>query len=293
MGADVEIGRAGFDIADPVIDRPLAGRARLVADPRRAILRVFGVGTFAIAEGSRIRFDPDPGVRPWRASPWLNGLVAALLLAQRGRFGLHASVVDVDGVAVALTGPSGVGKSTTALRLTQLGHPLVIDDLAPLHCDDAVIVHPFDRPVHVFPETAAGLGLDVSQAQPILPRYPKLALPTTSSVPVRLGAVAVLRPQQSIVAVEAVRVHGVPAHSLVTANAYRVTLLRELWETELFAWAAAVAAGVPVYLVTRPRPGWTVDAVAQAVERIVVSGRDMGSPLPSSSPDPVTTVTGA
>jgi hypothetical protein len=269
MGADVEIGPAGFDIADPVIDRTLpGGRAHLVAEPSRAVLRIADVGTFAVADGRHIRFDPEEGVQPSAASPWLHGTVAALLLAQRGRFALHASVVDVDGVAVALAGPPGVGKSTTALRLAQSGHLLVTDDLSPLRCNDDVIVHPFDRPVHVFAETAEGLGLDVSRARPVLPQHPKLALPTTLRAPVRLCAVAVLRAERSAVAVEAVRVRGAPAHWLVGTNAYRARLLHELWKPELFAWAGAVAARVLVYVVTRPGAGWTVDEVARAIERI-------------------------
>lgn len=274
MGAGVEIAPAGFDVADPVIDRPLVEeRAHLVADARRAILRVADVGTFAVAEGSHIRFDPEADVHPFVVTQWLRGVVAALLLAQRGQFALHGSVVDVDGVAVALAGPHGVGKSTTALRLGQSGHPLVADDVSPLQCDDddVVVVHPFERPARVFAATAAGLGLDVSQATRVLPGRRKLALPTPVRPPVRLGALAVLRPEHSAVAVEASRVHGAPALWLVGTNAYRADLLRELWETEMFAWAGKVAARVPVYEVRRPGAGWTVDAVAQTVERLARS----------------------
>lgn len=42
---------------------------------------------------------------------------------------LHATLVDVFGVGVLLTGKSGVGKSETALELIERGHRLVADDM--------------------------------------------------------------------------------------------------------------------------------------------------------------------
>ena len=41
---------------------------------------------------------------------------------------LHASCVAIDGKAVLLSGPSGVGKSDVALRLIDVGAELVADD---------------------------------------------------------------------------------------------------------------------------------------------------------------------
>jgi HPr Serine kinase C-terminal domain len=272
MGASVELSAAGFHVAEPVIDRPLPeGAGRLVADATRAILRVDGVGTFAIAQGSRVRLEPEPAASEGALSMWLHGTVAALLLAQRGHFALHASVVDVGGVGVALAGLRRAGKSTTALRLTQLGHRLVTDDVSPLITGDHVTVHPYTRPVYVLAETAATLGLDVSGAQPVLPEHPKLALSASAGGPVPLGAIVVLEASETGPIIDAMRVGGAQAHWLVSLNIYRVNLLRDLWETEMFAWAAAVAQTVPVHVVRRPAEEWTVDAVANTVERIALS----------------------
>jgi HPr Serine kinase C-terminal domain len=267
MGVSVEVAEPGFRVSDPVIDRPLpAGRGRLVAAATQAILRIEDVGTFAVSDGTQVQVDPVPGAAPGAVSMWLHGTVAALLMAQRGRFALHASVVDIGGVGVAVTGPRRAGKSTTALRLAQLGHPLVTDDVSPLSSGDPVTVHPFARPIHVFEETAASLGLDVSQAHPPIPQRPKLALPAEPRDPTPVGAIAVLRASGDGGAVSTAAVHGAQAHWLVTENIYRGDLLVELWREEMFAWAGAIAARVPVHVVTRPDGDWTVDAVARAVE---------------------------
>ena len=268
IGARVEAAPPGFEIVDPAVDRPLPGGfGHLVADRRRAILRVDGVATFAVEDGTCVRFEPAAGAAPGRISMWLHGTVAALILVQRGTFALHASVVEIGGHGVALTGPRRAGKSTAALRLAQRGHPLVTDDVSPLSEADPVIVHPFDRPVHVFPETAAELGLDVSGASRLFAAHAKLTLPAPVLEPVPLAAIAVLGAEPAS-AIRSTRVAGARAHWLVAANVYRAELFGELWQDEMFRWAAGIAAKVPVHAVTRPEEGWSVDAVADAIEQL-------------------------
>lgn len=269
MGTRVELAAPDFDLTTPLVDRELPGGwGHLLADPSHAIMRVHGVGTFAVAEGSRIRFEPEPDVPPDTVSVWLHGTVAALLLAQRGRFALHASVVEIDGVGVAVAGSSGAGKSTTALRLMQRGHALVTDDVSPLDVAGPVITYPFARPVHVFPQTAALLGIDVSTARPILRALPKVALPVPSRAPVPLSAVAVLEVADAGTPIDAVRVRGAQSHWLLGLHLYRVELLGDIYRAAMFQWAGAIARKVPVHALNRPVAGWTVDAVADEVERI-------------------------
>lgn len=273
IGAPVEVAPPGFDLADPVIDVSLPeGFGHVVATATHAILRAEGVGTFAIVGGNRVRFEPAPAADERAVSVWLHGTVSALLLAQRGHFALHASVVDVDGTGVAVAGARRTGKSTTALRLTQRGHPLVTDDVSPLLTNELVIVHPYTRPTHVFAETAALLGLDVSSATPVLPEHPKVALAPAGRPPIALRAICVLSVSGAVPDVGTARVEGADAHMLIERNLYRAALLRELWQTEMFSWAAKVARAVPVHVVTRPAGAWTVDDVADAVERIALSG---------------------
>ena len=45
---------------------------------------------------------------------------------------VHGALVQVQGVGVLLLGPSGVGKSETALELVTRGHALVADDVVEL-----------------------------------------------------------------------------------------------------------------------------------------------------------------
>lgn len=58
---------------------------------------------------------------------WLVRDILAVLFAPQTS--LHATLIDVYGVGVLVTGRSGIGKSETALDLVERGHRLVADDI--------------------------------------------------------------------------------------------------------------------------------------------------------------------
>lgn len=262
---DVEVERTEQPLAPaaPLVDRTLrGGRAHLWADRDRAVLRVDGVGTFEVERGVRIGFAPARDATPGAEARFLRATVVGLLLAQRGEFALHASVAALGGAAVALCGRSGAGKSTTVLRLEQRGHQLVTDDLTALTLADEVLVEPLTEIARVFPHTALRLGLDTSAAERAAS---KLLLPTGATTSVPLRAIVLLRRGDGITVRS---LSGAEAAWALVQSIYRGALFRAIWEAEMFAWAGAVAARVPVHELTRPQHGWTVDEVADAVERI-------------------------
>ena len=265
-GACVEATYSVRDVREPILDGTFPGGvAQLAAVPDRAVLRVPGVASFGIERGERVRVAPSPCAPTGTVERWLNGAVAALLLAQRGEFALHASVVEIDGVGVAVCGPRGVGKSTTALRLSQLGHRLVTDDVSVLTLGGPVMVQPLAHPVRVLPESAERLGLDFSEEHRV-PNQAKLALPAPEGDPVALTVIVALAPREGDV-MRSLRLSGAEAHWAVCRNVHRGSLYRQLWESDIFAWAGRVVASVPVYRLLRPVGGWTVDEVARAVEQ--------------------------
>lgn len=270
LDVPVELAENIAEIEDAIVEKLMpAGRARLTAVRDRAVLRVAGVGSFAVERGRRIRFAREDGARPDVAARWLGSTVATLLLAQRSQFALHASVVVIGGAGVAVCGERGAGKSTTVLRLAQRGHILATDDVSALTLGDEVLVQPLAHPVRVLPDSAERLGLDTSSARRV-PSQPKLVLPAPEGRPLRLAAIVVLG-CGTAGEVSCAPLRGADACWAVVRNTHRGDVYRALWEAEMFAWAGRVTSRVPVCRVTRPRDGWTVDEVADAVQRTAAS----------------------
>jgi len=67
---------------------------------------------------------------------YLMGPIFGFVLRLRGQTCLHASVINIDDQAVALVGPGGSGKSTTAAAFVELGFPILTDDVAAIRLEN-------------------------------------------------------------------------------------------------------------------------------------------------------------
>ncbi|HUR22265.1 MAG TPA: hypothetical protein VMZ73_00170 [Acidimicrobiales bacterium] len=106
----------------------------------RWTVRVGGICDFVIDSAlDTVECRLDPGADPALAAVLLAGLVVAFLLNVAGECVLHASAVEIDGVAVAFAGPSGAGKSTLAALLCGDGARLITDDVLRLGVDGSVV----------------------------------------------------------------------------------------------------------------------------------------------------------
>lgn len=84
----------------------------------------------------------------------LVGPVLASALRLRGILCLHACVIAIGSVAIAIVGESGAGKSTTAAALAARGYPVVADDVAALEPSSAIWrVHAGYPRLRLWPET--------------------------------------------------------------------------------------------------------------------------------------------
>lgn len=87
-----------------------------------------GTGRVLVRNGNEITVEPDAGAAV-NLSAILTGPIQAVLWHQRGLLPLHASVVVINGRAVALCGHAAAGKSTLAAVLAAQGHQVVADDI--------------------------------------------------------------------------------------------------------------------------------------------------------------------
>jgi hypothetical protein len=92
------------------------------------------------------------------AATYLLGPVCGFVLRLRGVTCLHASAVAIGDRAVALVGPAGAGKSTTAAALAMRGHRVLSEDVLALSSDGSgFVVEPGYPRVRLWPESVAAL----------------------------------------------------------------------------------------------------------------------------------------
>lgn len=147
FGADLAIELGSIPIGlDESHTSSRAWCERRERDGGAPILRVWTMDKgryfrFLYADGTEFVIDRE-GTRIWARWPepltledtavYLLGPVLGFVLLLRGTTCLHASSVAVGEGALALVGPAGAGKSTTAAALAGQGHPVVSEDVVTL-----------------------------------------------------------------------------------------------------------------------------------------------------------------
>lgn len=124
-----------------------------------------GLLRFSYSDGNVIVMD-DSGTRIWAVGPTsiaelgmvLVGPALGYLARLRGLLCLHASAIAVGDSAVALVGPSGSGKSSTAAAFAKLGYPVLTDDkLVLLPREGSFQAQPSYPSVRLWPDSVEAL----------------------------------------------------------------------------------------------------------------------------------------
>lgn len=156
-------------------------------DPKEARFWFKGVGGFRVSSACEIVISPERGVDNALLRMYVEGMMMATLLYQRGHFVLHASVVHIGGSAAAVLGQVGAGKSSTAAALHARGHAVVTDDNAAISFAPEApmpMVTPAFPYVKVFPAIAAALGYPVESLKRMHPSQPKFVSSVAGDFPV-------------------------------------------------------------------------------------------------------------
>lgn len=102
---------------------------------------------------------------------YLLGPILGFVLRLRGVICLHASAINVEGLAIVFVGQKGAGKSTTAAAFARKHYPLLSDDIAALSEDQegTILVQPGYPRMRLLPDSLKQLS-GVASSFPPLPQ---------------------------------------------------------------------------------------------------------------------------
>jgi len=217
------------------------------------------------------------GARPFHRSSdetfhtYLLGQALSFALVKQGLDPLHATVVLVDGVAVAFLGDSGFGKSSLSAAFLQAGHRLLTDDLLVLSEEGAGFIgHPGPPRIKLFPEMArsvlkshaTGTAISSASRKVLIPLDGRQMMASAAA----LRALYVLsRPQVDRTHVNIRRLTKRRACLELLRNTFNTSVVDSGRLARQFALATRVATTVPVKLIAYPRKIRTLPAVREAI----------------------------
>lgn len=218
-----------------------------------------------LVEGGNVTFDPNPGAEPEIVAFQFLHLVLGAVLRQHGLLVLHANVAVADGQALAVSGVSGAGKSTTLAALLSRGCAMLADDVAVLRlkADSTIEVLPGLPQFHLTEEAAAALGTDISA----FPQYDwhrkKAAIPAAlATEPAPLRALYRLRTHSG---------SGLRVRTL--SGAEKFVVLQECLYSPMLAGEhpgafpifQAILNQAAIFDLARPEGVWSIDAVVRTI----------------------------
>lgn len=185
---------------------------------------------------------------------YLLGPVFGFILLLRGTISLHASAFAIDGQAVALLGPAGAGKSTTAAAFARMGRSVLTDDvLALTDQGDVFGIQPAYGRIRLWPESVSALYGQEDALPRLTPTWDKRYLDLIEdgdrfqAEPLPLGAIYILGERSddpSAPFVESISTHE-GLMTLVTET-YTTYLMDKPMRARGFELLGRVMANVPV-----------------------------------------------
>jgi hypothetical protein len=192
---------------------------------------------------------------------YLLGPVMGFVLLLRGLVCLHASAIVVDNAAIALVGPAGAGKSTTAAALSARGFSVLAEDVVTLDDRDDRDGRFFVRPaypcIRLWPASAASLYGSRSALPPLTPNWDKCYLDLTresgqfETTPRPLAAIYLLAERSDDPKAPFVQTLDQAAGLIeLIANTYGTKLLDKHMRARQFELLSRVLKKVPLRRVT-------------------------------------------
>jgi hypothetical protein len=271
--SDVFIRFSTIDTSISAPTREIGSAGRFIwVTPRGIFMGWEGVGVFQVRKGCEVLVDPAPGVDEALLRLFVLGTTLAMLLHQRREMAvLHASVVALDGWALAFLGPKKVGKSTLAAVLHARGHEMLSDDIlaADLRPDGPLALPGFPQ-IKLWPDVLALLDDDpgyLPRLRPELEKRSKRLAVGFHRAPVRLGGVFVLdvgpkpgiEPLRSWEALQALMPHWYGAR-------FGAGVLRALGLPDHFLQCVELVRKVPVCRLRKPADLGALPEVVHLVE---------------------------
>ncbi|MEG1254494.1 hypothetical protein [Clostridium sp.] len=232
------------------------------------------VAVFHICNGNKIIVEPYENSSLDHIKAFLLGSCMGFLLYQRNVVAIHGGTVEVNNKGIVVVGESGSGKSTliTALRLN--GHGFVSDDISTIKIENMPMINPGYPGQRLCDDGMTKFGYDKSKYTRIdLANKDKYVISVRKNFienPIEMNALCEI----AVGDVESVKIKAVLGKAkieLLLRNIYLLRRVKHLGvDSSYFKQCIELAKRIPIYRITRPKVGFTVNEQIKEIEKLFI-----------------------
>jgi hypothetical protein len=189
------------------------------------------------------------------ATTYLLGPVMGFVMLLRGVVCLHASAVAIGNEAIALLGPAGSGKSTTAAAFSERGYRILAEDVVTIDDrEDHFLVRPGYPCIRLWPASVKAIYGSETHLPKLTPNWDKCYLDLSqgfNTEPLRLTAIYLLGERRDDSVAPFINVlDGSEGLMSLVANTYATKLMDKQMRAREFELLSRVLKNVPLRRVT-------------------------------------------
>lgn len=251
---------------------------RVSISPKEYLLRIFHIANYYAADGNLIIVEPMHQA-DWKSIRlFLLGSVISAILHQRAMIPVHASAIERGEGIVLFSGPSGAGKSTIAAMLQKKGYSIFSDDICVLKRSDGVrgpieafTSYPMIKLWHdSFEKIGIEMAVEENKIRPNLPKF-GLFYPDDFKTGAKIvKQVFILDKSSHTETPEIEKLGTFDAFRALEKNAYRRVQINSMKLRDVhFAMLSELVGLAPVYKITRPVSGNTLETVIRLILEVL------------------------
>jgi len=231
-----------------------------------------GIGRYRVQNGNRIIIQPESEALPSEIRLVLLGSSIGALLHQRGMLAIHGSAITDGKQTAILTGQSGVGKSTLAAGLLELGYSVIADDISVIGRNEKqhFIVESGIPHLKLWKDVLAHLNKadDFSKVRPQLEKY-RIPIPVLEEEPPSLSKIVILSPSNST-GFSYSEILGRDKFHLLRNATYRLQFIDKMNKNEVhFRNLSQVVNSVQMFHANRPHDPLKILEYAKYISEII------------------------
>lgn len=232
------------------------------------------VSNYDIANGDTITVEPLIDTCEQEVKTFLLGTSFGMLLQQKNLIAIHGGAVVVNNKAIVITGDQGAGKSTLVNGFRHRGFGFMADDVSVTGVDlngDIVIKSAYPQQ-KVCKDAMIKMGYNLEDFKLIDEGRQKYVVPVTKTFrheDLNLGAIFYIT-KDNVEEVKIEEIKGTEKLNILINNIYRIELLRLIgMNKEYFTKCLNIAKKIPIFKITRPVDGFTIDEQMEKIEKIM------------------------